>query len=51
MREALLLDAHAVHAVLPVQELHDVTHGIAHSAVVADDQVLHSLHQAALDVA
>eukprot|EP00958_Prasinococcus_capsulatus_P026051 scaffold4543_cov350-Prasinococcus_capsulatus_cf.AAC.1 len=49
--QLLLLDAHRVHAVLPVQELHDVPVAVAHRAVVLHHHVLHRLHQPALDVA
>ena len=40
-----------VHAVLTVEELEHLATGVAHGAVVFDDDVLNRLHKPALDVA
>ena len=40
-----------VHAVLTVEELEHLAAGVAHGAVVFDDDVLNRLHKPALDVA
>mmetsp|Transcript_13686 Transcript_13686/g.32412 ORF Transcript_13686/g.32412 Transcript_13686/m.32412 type:complete len:631 (+) Transcript_13686:410-2302(+) len=50
-RKLLVLDALPVHAVLTVQELDHVPAAVADRPVVLDHDILHGLHQAALDVA
>ena len=48
--DGLVLDPARVHSVLSVQELDDLSTGVAHGAIVVHHQILHGLDQTTLDV-